>query len=298
MIFHWRVRSARSLASVRDAAHSASRRSFRQEVGEPAVLGQLLDVGEGQRQALVRLVQADPAQPRRVDDHSAAGQEQQLPVHRGVPSAPVGLADPAGGHERAARQGVDQRRLAGPGPSEQHRGLAGAGPQRVQALPGGGGDRADLGAGGRARDQAEVDLGEVRLGDGDDGPRAGLPREGEQPFDPPEIGLRHGGLHHEDDVHVGGQHLAVRVPGAHPGPHEARPAGQDGPDGGVERDPVAHAGHRDRVAGDGAGERAAPREPVLAVLGEHVAEPAVDAGDPSGGASRLQGGGEGSVEAE
>src|SRR5262245_17799630 len=83
-------------------------------VAEAAARGQLLDVGEGGAETLLSLPELELAHAGGVQDQPAAGQQEELPVGRGVASAVVALphrADPLG---VTAEEAVDQRRLAHP----------------------------------------------------------------------------------------------------------------------------------------------------------------------------------------
>ena len=143
------LRSRRARSSRRDSAHACSRascscaasrsgvrRPSRERlgdraaglavvaaVGEAALAGERLDVGEHARQPARLLPDARELEPRRVDHDAAARQRHELARGGGVAAAVVGLADRAG-RPLAAREGVEQRGLADAGGAQQHAGDA------------------------------------------------------------------------------------------------------------------------------------------------------------------------------
>ena len=66
----------------------------------------------------------------------------------------------------------------------------------------------DRGTRSRGFDSGQIDLTEIGFGDHDHRLRTALPCKRQEPLDPAEIDLRDCGLGNEDDVDIGGEHLA------------------------------------------------------------------------------------------
>ncbi|MDP9393651.1 MAG: hypothetical protein M3Q27_05030 [Actinomycetota bacterium] len=114
-------------------------------------------------------------------------------------------------HDVHAGERVDQRGLPGARRTEDHQRAPGP-QQRAQDFgthPALHGDR-DAGGGrlGLLAEQVAV-ADQVGLGERDDRLCAARPGKGDEPLDPAETGLGLERVHDEDDVNVGGEHLAV-----------------------------------------------------------------------------------------
>src|SRR6266545_3936287 len=82
----------RELTARHGRFHRASGLAAVTAVAEAAPRGQLLDLGEGGAEPLAGLPELQLAHARRVEDETAAGKHEELPVGRGV--APAVVARP------------------------------------------------------------------------------------------------------------------------------------------------------------------------------------------------------------
>ncbi|CAM5242246.1 hypothetical protein SALBM217S_02771 [Streptomyces griseoloalbus] len=276
--------SLRQLAGLHGVEDGAAGLALVGAVVEPAVLGEILDLGEHLAHTGAGVPQADAPQTGGVDEDSPSGQQEQVAGRGGVAALAVDVPGGLDVHDVLAEEGVGEGGLARAGLPEQHRGPAGHDRgEHVEPLAV---LRADGEDGHARRGRLDV-LHEVRpgrrvryevgLGEHHDRLRPGLPRQGEEPFDPGEVQLD--GERHGDDrvVDVGGEDLPLGPLGGG-GPHERGTARQQrthvaglgavGVDGG----PVARADDLHGVAGDDVLGVGADH----AVRGGHVTQPPVD----------------------
>ena len=186
-------------------------------VAEPALLTELVEVGEGGVDRLLVTRQADLADPRRVDHDPTVGQEVELPVRGGVPA--LGVARAHGAHDGGvpAEDGVDEARLPGARLAEEHgRGVGHPRSQLGDALPG-----------GRRGDEpleARVGVGQLRqrgIGRGDqvglreheDGVGPGIPRQRLAPLDATGRQRSIEPADEQHEVDVGGEQLVLVTTG-------------------------------------------------------------------------------------
>ncbi len=104
--------SAVEFAPIDCRAHGAVRLVFVRTVRETTPRAECLDIGEGQCDAVVTLPHADTAQTGRVDQHSPAGQHEQLTVRCRMTASTIGVADRADRLRVFAEQRIHQTRLA------------------------------------------------------------------------------------------------------------------------------------------------------------------------------------------
>ena len=242
-------------------AHGAVERAARCRpvgtVAEPALLGQLVEVGEPGLGLLLLLVVPRRGRPdaRCVDDGAAGRQWQQFATGGGV--APVtGPADLGRLAGVDAEQDVGQGRLARARRPQQHdRATGGDRLQPVHALAGHrtGGHHLDIVQHTVELGQQPVDrFGDVDLGQGQDRHRPGL--AGQHQHVPQSSGAHPGverpGHHHHVDV---GRHLLRLVPVRRPAHQQAAPGQSDQCALGVAAQPVAHDDRRAFAEPDPAG---------------------------------------------
>ena len=123
----------------------------------------------------------------------------------------------------------------------------------VEALAGHGGHDDDVDSGRRTRDVAGHEIGvggQVGLGEDDQGRGAALPGEGDQAFEPAEVGGQRQGHDHSHDVDVGRQQLLAGPAGGLGAP-DGRTPGQQ-----ADARPVGRVANRQPVSG---GRVAGPR---------------------------------------
>ena len=260
-------------------------------VAEPAGSDELLDVGEGLLQPLLRGPETGAAKTWCVHEGTGARQGDQLSSGRRVPALAV-TTDIGGREQLRTDQGVDQRRLARAGAAEQTRGPARR-DVRTQLFDPGAGDGghtdhgdSDSGLGDVGHDGVRV-TGEVVLRHGDDGCRTAVPGQCDEAFDDTRPWLRLDRYGDDDDVDVGREHLGVGASVRDGSRHCGTPREHDvdPPVGAVvdKGDPVA--GDRRLAAETDAGtDRAAVGGAV-----DHAAVGGGDAGDDVGVAERLKG---------
>src|SRR5690606_18292255 len=102
----------RKLAGLDRGEHRAPWLALVRAVGEPAAGRELVDLGEDAADPLAGLVEADPADAGRVDDHSAPGERDELAVHGGVPPPAVAGPHLLGRHHLLPGERVDEGGLA------------------------------------------------------------------------------------------------------------------------------------------------------------------------------------------
>src|SRR5688572_33178128 len=93
-------------------------------VAETATLGECGNVREARLDAADVVEQPELAQARRVDQHAAAGQLDELACRRRVPPAII-VAQPFDGLHLSPQQPIRQRRLADARRADEADGLAG-----------------------------------------------------------------------------------------------------------------------------------------------------------------------------
>ena len=263
--------------------HRAVRFVVVEAVGESALRGQVLDLGERERQPVPRLPEGEGAHAGGVEEEPTVAQHDEPRGGGRVAAFAIALADLPLELDLLAGKRVHQRRLADPGTAEQREGSSRANDLMKAIEPFSGAIRHghDLDVRGGASRLVQcfgdrVGIDQVGLGDHHDRGCSALVGEDQFALEAAKVQPRVEGLYDQHHVHVGGEGLRGER-AASGAPHERGEARSDGFHPGlfeVDDDPVS--GHAILRRGG----RRCPND-IIGVRPEgHVYLAAVDANDP------------------